>query len=169
MLLPMALVACSTTPPEGLQAVSPFDADRYLGRWYEIVRLDHRFERGLSHVSAQYDRDGDTIRVINRGYNVEDQVWEEAVGKARFAGSPNTGSLEVSFFGPFYGGYHVVALDPDYQWAMVTGDSSDTFWILARQPQLDDELMQQLTRQARAMDIAVEDWIRVKQDNPPAE
>ena len=61
-------------------------------------------------------------QVINRGYNADREQWKEALGRALFTGDSNRGSLKVSFFGPFYGGYHVVALDEvDYRWAMVVG------------------------------------------------
>ena len=107
------LSACFTTPPQGVAVVSPFDVKRYAGQWYEIARLDHRFERGLSDVSATYGLNADgTVSVVNRGFDTARGEWKEAKGVARFTGDPGTGSLRVSFFGPFYGGYHVIALDP---------------------------------------------------------
>ena len=122
LLLSLLLPACTGTP-EGVTPVGNFQLDRYLGKWYEIARLDHSFERGLSDVSAQYRRDSDGgVEVINRGYSADRQAWKEATGKARFIGEPTLGSLMVSFFGPFYGGYHIAALDErDYRWALVPG------------------------------------------------
>ncbi|MCU0937483.1 MAG: lipocalin family protein, partial [Gammaproteobacteria bacterium] len=103
---------CSTAPPEGVVAVTPFDVRRYEGRWFEIARLDHAFERGLTDVSAIYRlRPDGSVEVVNRGYDPSKGRWREAVGTARFTGAADRGSLKVSFFGPFYGGYHVVALD----------------------------------------------------------
>ena len=115
------LSACSTTPPEGMAAVTPFDIQRYVGKWYEIARLDHSFERGLSDVSATYrQQDDGSVEVLNRGYDSTRGEWRQAVGRAVFTGEPTRASLKVSFFGPFYGGYHVVALDQqNYRWAMV--------------------------------------------------
>jgi lipocalin len=106
------LSGCSTHPPSGVAVVTPFDVQRYEGKWYEIARLDHRFERGLTDISATYRRQPDgSVQVINRGYDGEDREWNQAVGGAFFTGDSQQGSLKVSFFGPFYGGYHVVALD----------------------------------------------------------
>ena len=112
------LSACSTTPPEGMAAVTPFDIQRYVGKWYEIARLDHSFERGLSDVSATYrQQDDGSVEVLNRGYDSTRGEWRQAVGRAVFTGEPTRASLKVSFFGPFYGGYHVVALDQqNYRW-----------------------------------------------------
>ena len=102
--------------PEGVTPVKNFQLERYLGKWYEIARLDHSFERGLSDVSATYRLQADgSVKVTNRGFDAERKVWKEAVGKALFTDDANHGSLKVSFFGPFYGGYHVVALDPLYR------------------------------------------------------
>lgn len=127
----------STRPPPGVTAVEPFDVQRYQGRWYELARLDHAFERGMTDVSATYTVQADgSVRVVNRGYMPATGQWREAVGKALFTGAPTTGSLKVSFFGPFYGAYHVAALDPDYRWALVLGPDTGYAWILARSKQL---------------------------------
>lgn len=145
-----ALTACTGVPPGGLQVVTGFDIARYEGRWYEIARLDHRFERGLSQVTAHYESQPDnTVRVVNRGFNTESDEWEEAIGRARFADSADSGALEVSFFGPFYGAYNIVDLDKTgYQWALVTGPSFNYLWILSRQPQMDPAVYQQLVQTA---------------------
>ncbi|MGP1684867.1 MAG: lipocalin family protein, partial [Giesbergeria sp.] len=105
----LTLSACATRPPKGVQAVTPFDVERYAGHWMELARIDHRFERGLVQTSAEYSRNDDgTIKVVNRGYDPKKKEWREAVGKARFVGEPTRAALKVSFFGPFYGGYNVV-------------------------------------------------------------
>jgi apolipoprotein D and lipocalin family protein len=155
--LPLLLVTLTlpflggcTSVPEGIQPVSGFEADRYLGTWHEIARLDHSFERGLEQVTARYDKRGDGgIAVLNRGFDPVKGVWKEAEGRAYFIGEPEIASLKVSFFGPFYGGYHVFALDPDYGWAMISGPSRDYLWILAREPRLPSPLLEDLVTRAR--------------------
>jgi len=119
------LMTGCTGIPEGLKPVTGFDLDRYLGRWYEIARLDHRFERNLSDVRAVYTRgENNTIQIINRGFNVKTRTWKQVEGRARFRSSDDIGSLKISFFGPFYGGYHIIALDrSEYNYAMVSGPS----------------------------------------------
>jgi len=144
------LLGGCTGVPEGVQPVRGFDLERYLGTWYEIARLDHAFERGLTDVSATYSRrDDGGVRVLNRGWDPGRGDWKEAEGKAYFIGPADVASLKVSFFGPFYGGYHVFALDPDYRWAMLSGPSKDYFWILAREPGLSDTVLHSLLAQAR--------------------
>jgi apolipoprotein D and lipocalin family protein len=171
LLLTTALVlglgACSTAPPQGATVVSPFDVQRYLGVWFEIARLDHSFERGLSRVSARYDlQDDGSIRVTNRGYSAAKGAWSEALGRAVFTGDSHTASLKVSFFGPFYGGYHVIALDPDYRWAMVLGPNTDYLWILARERQLPAGVRDRLIRQAQDLGVDTRDLIWVDQSTP---
>jgi apolipoprotein D and lipocalin family protein len=160
----LSLSACSTAPPPGVTVVTPFDLARYEGKWYEIARLDHSFERGLSDVSASYKQQADgSVQVINRGYDSQRGDWKQATGRALFTGDPQHASLKVSFFGPFYGGYHVVALDPQYRWSMVIGPDRDYVWILARDKQLSPDVREQLLDQARALGIAVERLIWVAQ------
>jgi apolipoprotein D and lipocalin family protein len=168
LVLLTAMTAC-TRVPEGLQPVTGFDVNRYVGKWYEIARLDHSFERGLQNVSAEYTLkpDGD-IAVLNRGYNTEEKQWDEEEGNARFVGDPHVGSLKVSFFGPFYGGYHVLALDHDYHYAMLTGPSRKYLWILSRQETLPEDVLQGLLHQAKVWGFDTDKIIRVSHA-PPAE
>ncbi len=155
---------CSTAPPEGVTAVTPFDVRRYEGRWYEIARLDHSFERGLTDVRATYRLQTDgSVEVVNRGYDPKKGAWREAVGRALFTGDPNRGSLKVSFFGPFYGGYHVVALDQQqYAWSLVIGPNRDYLWILAREKQLPEDVRARLLEEARRLGVDVGQLIWVE-------
>ncbi len=161
----LMLSACTGGPPGGLQIVQNFDLQRYQGEWFEIARLDHRFERGLSQVTANYAvQEDNSVRVTNRGLDENSQEWEEAIGKAKFVAAPDQGALKVSFFGPFYGAYNIVALDQEnYQWVMVTGPSYDYLWILARQPTLDASVYSMLVEIAATAGFAVEDLIVVAQ------
>lgn len=164
-VLALAMSACSTSPPPGAIAVTPFDVQRYAGKWYEVARLDHSFERGLSDVSATYQLQPDgSVQVINRGYDPARKAWKEAIGRARFLGDSKVGSLEVSFFGPFYGGYHVVALDEkNYRWAMVIGPDTDYLWILSRDATLPPGVRERLLVQARQLDVNTDALIWVAQ------
>ena len=167
-LLGLCLLAgCASTsaPPSGLQAVSPFDLARYQGHWYELGRLDNWFERGLTNVSANYSAQADgSVRVVNRGFDPSSGQWREAVGKALFTGPSSSASLKVSFFGPFYGGYHVVALDADYRWALVVGSDLSYGWILARDKQLNPTQRDDITARAKAMGIDTSALIWVTHD-----
>ena len=150
--------------PENVEPVDEFEVDRYLGRWYEIARLDHSFEKGLSQVTATYSprKDGG-IKVINRGYSVEKQQWKEAEGKAYFVGSNNEAYLKVSFFGPFYGSYVVFELDKkDYQYAFISGPDNDYLWLLARTPNVDSTLIAHFKSEASKRGFNAEDLILVE-------
>ncbi len=159
----------NTSPPPGVKAVTPFDLQRYQGRWYELARLDHSFERGMTDVSATYTPHADgSVRVVNRGFAAASGQWREAVGKALFTGAPTTGSLKVSFFGPFYGGYHVAALDPDYRWALVLGPDTSYCWILARDKQLDAAQRDAIVARAQALGVDTHAliWVTHKRQDP---
>ncbi|WP_213194830.1 lipocalin family protein [Desulfuromonas sp. AOP6] len=149
--------------PEQVRPVQGFDVDRYLGTWYEIARLDHSFERGLERVSAEYSRRGDGgVRVINRGFSPAENRWKEATGKAYFVREPSEGYLKVSFFGPFYGSYVIFELDHEnYQYAFVCGPDTSYLWLLARTPQVDEELLKRFTKSAAARGFAVDQLIFV--------
>ena len=142
-VLSLWLLAC-TGVPEGVDPVTGFDQNRYLGTWYEIARLDHSFEHGLSEVSAIYDVNPDgSIAVLNRGFDQEEGEWRDAEGFARFVQSPDIAHLKVSFFGPFYGSYVVFELGEDYDYAFVSGFNRSYLWFLARTPQVSEALRAQ--------------------------
>ena len=160
----LCLAGC-TGIPDGIEPVEDFELDRYLGTWYEIARLDHRFERGLSNVSAHYSmRDDGGVAVSNRGYRERDAEWDEAEGKAYFVGDSDVGRLKVSFFGPFYGGYNVFVLDDDYQYAMVAGPDRSYLWILSRTPIIDNSLRDELVLEAVNAGFDIEELIFVEHD-----
>jgi apolipoprotein D and lipocalin family protein len=147
----LLLTACAGIP-EGVEPVSGFDVQRYSGKWYEIARLDNWFEKGLDHITAEYNLNKDgSVSVTNSGFNGAEGKREVAYGKAYFIGNPNTGSLKVSFFGPFYGGYHIIELDRDYGHALIAGSNRDYLWILARQPALDQVIVQKLLTKAASL------------------
>ncbi|WP_164112540.1 MULTISPECIES: lipocalin family protein [Sphingobacterium] len=124
-----------------LPVIQNFELERYLGLWYEIARLDFYWERNLKNVTAEYslNKDG-SIKVVNTGVHIKTHKTKRSVGKAKFAGAQNEGALKVSFFGPFYSGYHIMHIDESYQHALVFGDNLDYLWILSRTKTIDTEI-----------------------------
>ena len=166
MVLALCLGSCGAMPGN-IKPVSDFELERYMGKWYEIARLDHRFERGLENVTATYSvmEDG-TVKVANRGLSSKNKEWNDAIGKARFAGDPNIGHLEVSFFGPFYGPYVIFDLDKNkenYQYAFVAS-SEKYLWFLSRTPTVSDEIKNKFLNAAQASGYNIEELIFVNQD-----
>lgn len=159
------LAGCQNlTPPRGIQPVTSFDINRYQGKWFEVARLENRFEKGLINVTATYRlQDDGTVQVINRGFNPTKQRWSESIGKARFTGKTDTAALKVSFFGPFYASYNVIALDEDYQTALVCGPNRSYLWILSRKPYLAAPTQERLIKQARQAGFATDELIWTKQ------
>jgi apolipoprotein D and lipocalin family protein len=162
----LAWMALRTPPrPASVQPVGNFDISRYLGRWYEVARIDQRFEKGLVRTRAEYSLGSNgSVQVVNRGFDPRRNRWQEARGKAQFVGSSDEAALKVSFFGPFYGGYNVVALDEQYRWAMVIGSSLDDFWILSRTPVLPGGVRQHLLAQAQQIGVDLDRILWVMQD-----
>jgi apolipoprotein D and lipocalin family protein len=162
-----AAVAGCTGKPDGVEPVRGFDVTRYGGEWFEVMRLDHRFERGLTNVTATYTlRPDGTIDVVNKGLDRSTCRWKAAVGRTEFQGEPNVASLSVTFFWPFAGGYHVVDLDrQDYGWALVSGPSRGYLWILARKPDLESDTVRRLVAHAQRLGFPVDELILVEHES----
>jgi apolipoprotein D and lipocalin family protein len=135
------LMSGCTGLPEGVSPVDGFDINKYMGKWYEIARLDHSFERNKHEVTAEKE-------------------WDEAEGKAYFVEGVDEGYLKVSFFGPFYGTYVVFELDKEsYQYAFVSGPDKSYLWLLARTPTVDDELISQFVEKSKTLGFNTDELI----------
>ena len=165
ILMLSAITSC-TGLPEEVYPVDRFDINRYLGKWYEIARLDHSFERGLNNVSAEYSlRDDGGLDVINRGYSSKTGEWKQADGKAYFVDESDKAHLKVSFFGPFYGSYVVFELDQaDYQYAFVAGYNKSYLWLLSRSPNVSKALLDRFIETAEKLGFDTAELIIVEHD-----
>jgi apolipoprotein D and lipocalin family protein len=163
LVVAMALLGGCVGIPDGVTPVEDFKLERYLGTWYEIARLDHSFEEGLSRVSAEYSLNDDGgVNVLNRGYSAEDSSWKDAEGKAYFVDREDQGYLKVSFFGPFYGSYVVFDLDHEnYQYALVCGPKKSYLWLLSRTPEMNKDQRDSLIAKAAALGFEVDKLIYV--------
>lgn len=161
-LLGAALLSLRGSIPKKAKPIDNFKLDRYLGKWYEIARFDYRFEKNLSNVTAEYSLNEDgTVNVVNRGFHKVKRQWKSAQGKAKFRKDKQKAALKVSFFGPFYSGYNVIAIDEDYQYALVAGESLKYLWILSRTPLLPTHIKQHYLNQAERVgyDISKLIWV----------
>jgi len=165
LLFVLLLTGC-VSMPENVKPVDNFRVERYLGKWYEIARLDHSFERGLTNVTADYSfQDGGGIKVLNRGYSAKENKWKEAEGKAYFVNRPDQGFLKVSFFGPFYGSYVIFDLDQEnYSYALVCGPDKSYLWLLARSPKINEYIKKRLIGKAAVLGFDTGKLIYVKHD-----
>jgi len=156
-LLAALLSGCAASTAD-IPAVRDFELERYLGTWYEIARLPHRFERDLDFVRAEYSRNSDgSVKVVNTG--VRDGEARTALGRAvpKDPGAkPPTGELRVSFFRPFYADYRIIELDPEYRYAVVTGSTRDHLWILSREPVMAKPRLSAILDRVKKLGFAVE-------------
>lgn len=152
--------AFKVTIPKGAKAVKPFDGDKYMGKWFEIARLDFKYEKGLSNVTATYTPGEEgMIQVDNRGYHRKKKKWKQSIGKARFVRDPQEARLKVSFFGPFYAGYNVIAIDEDYRFALVAGNDLNYLWILSRERAIPDNIKSRYLAKAEALGYDTDDLV----------
>jgi len=135
--------------PKKAVAVQPFDIEKYLGKWYEIARMDYMFEKHINYATAEYSLNEDgTVKVVNSGFNYKKQRVEESTGQAKFAGSNDEAKLLVSFFGPLYAGYNVVAIDNKYKYALVAGRNLNYLWILSREKKIPEKIKDEFLKKA---------------------
>lgn len=165
LLTTLFLGLCTTTICQTIDnsTITTFDLDRYLGKWYEVARYDHAFERNLVGTTAEYSlRDDGMIKVLNSGYLYTlDGKFKESVGKAKLNKNGKPGQLRVSFFGPFYSNYYILDLAPDYSYSVVGSSSPKYLWILSRTPQLKPEVQSKIVKglQQRGYDTSKLIWV----------
>lgn len=156
----LSFVGCNSSATVDNSAVNTLDISKFLGKWYEIARFDHKFERKLEHCIATYTmQDNGTIKVTNQG--IKDGKWKTTTGKAKITDEP--GVLRVSFFWPIYSDYRIMMLAPDYSYALVGGDNDEYLWILSRTPRLAKETCDKIVRNAQSRGYNTNNLIWVKQ------
>lgn len=157
------LNSCSVGIPKGATAVQNFNADKYMGTWYEIARFDYKFEKNMDNVTATYSKNPDaTIKVDNKGYNYVKKEWKESIGEAKFVKDPSEAQLKVSFFKPIWAGYNVVDIDEDYQYALVMGNNLKYLWILSRTKEIPEIIKQRFLTKAKNIGYKTDELIWVK-------
>ena len=102
--------------------------------------------------------------VLNSGYNFVKKKWSKADGLAKFRGDKIVAALKVSFFGPFYSGYNVVALDENYQYALIAGKNLDYLWILSRTKTIPEDIKTKYLKIAEEIGYDTSKLIWVKHD-----
>lgn len=139
LTLAFLFIACSSKNP-ALNTVKSVDLDKYLGKWYEIARYEHSFEKDCKNVTATYSlkEDGD-LKVVNSCTNINTNKTKEAIGTAYSTNETNS-KLKVSFFWPFYGDYWILDLDEKYSYALIGEASRKYFWILSRDKELNEDI-----------------------------
>ena len=161
--LSLPVLSMAQAPRYNNSPISDFNLSRYLGTWYEIARFDHSFERGMDNVMAEYLlRDDGKVDVLNSGW--KDGKYKVADGKAKQPDpSKNPAHLEVSFFMFFYNDYNVMMIDDDYQVVLVGSKSPKYLWILARTPEVSDNVMDKVLDEASERGYNIDDLIWVDQ------
>ena len=154
------LVSCNDTLTVDNTPIEKFDINRYLGKWYEIARFDHRYERGVELPRTTYTllEDG-TISVINVG--IKDGKLKEAKGIAELTDTPAL--LRVTFFRPFYDDYRILLLDKDYEYALVGSSSDNYLWVLSRTPKISEDTKGIILKEAQRRGYDTSKLIWVKQ------
>ncbi|WP_267405175.1 MULTISPECIES: lipocalin family protein [unclassified Chryseobacterium] len=157
--------SCSVGIPKGATAIQNFNAEKYLGKWYEIARFDYKFEKNMDNVTATYSKnEKGTIRVDNKGYDYIKKEWKESIGEAKFVNKETEARLKVSFFKPIWAGYNVIDIDENYQYALVVGNSTKYIWILSRTKEIPESIKQRFLEKAKNIGYNVDDLIWVKHD-----
>lgn len=157
------LNSCAMGVPKGATAVKNFKIDRYLGKWYEMARMDYRFEKNMNQVTATYSKkENGNIKVDNRGYDYKKDKWKESVGEAKFVKNPTIAELKVSFFKPIWASYNVIDIDDDYKYALVVGNNTDYLWILSREKTIPDSFKNRFLEKAKSLGFNVNELVWVK-------
>lgn len=162
------LASCQSIPKEA-RVITNFDAQKYMGTWYEIARIDFKHERNMNNTAAQYSlKDNGDIKVVNSGYNYVKETWKKREGNAKFRGAPTEGALKVSFFGPFYSGYNIIAIDEVYKYVLIAGKNHDYLWILSREQTIPASIKKQYLEIAQNAGYNTDDliWVDHNMQNP---
>lgn len=138
----------------GIPAVTNFDLEQYLGKWYEIERYEQDYQRNLECVTVEYSRnveDG-TVAVKNKGFLAKKDAYASFNAVAVISDpleDPVVGKLNVSYSSKASDISNYWIVETDYsKFAVVysctpiadTESVIEGYWLLSRAPQLTEEL-----------------------------
>lgn len=155
--------SCKTT--NELSTVKEVDINKYLGTWYEIARLPNSFEKDMKCVTATYSlKKNGKIKVLNKGFKITKNKYSSANGTAWTPNLDFPGQLKVSFFWPFSGNYYIIALDKNYQYALVGDPSRKYLWVLSRTSILNQKTYEMLVKLAKDKGFNTDNLLKISQD-----
>ncbi len=165
VLISGGIIMFSCSEKRHLKSVESVDLEKYMGRWYEIARFDHSFERGLKCVEANYTmREDGKVTVLNKGTDEKTGKLRSAQGIAKIPDSDLPGVLKVSFFWPFWGNYYIIDLDESYTYALVGEPSRKYLWVLARTKTLNDDVYNDLLKKADSLGFDTGQLLKILHD-----
>lgn len=163
-VLAIAGCACPHPARDVEPTVASVDLDRYVGRWYAVASLPAWFQRNCQCVTAEYSLQKDYVAVVNTcRKGGADGPLKVSTAKAFVVPETGNSRLKVQFFWPFKGDYWIIALDKDYQYAMVGHPSRGYLWILSRTPSMDEKTYADLLETARVKGYDVARLQRIPQ------
>ena len=168
VLSALLLGGCASLPRGlgPLRTVPAVDVQRYLGRWYEIARFQHRFEKSIVGATAEYSlRDDGRLQVLNSGFKKDlNGAYTQVKAVAWVPNAARPGALKVRFFGLFASDYLIFGLDQEnYSWALVGSNTRNFLWFLARTPEIGEELFSRMQEIARSQGYDLSGLYKVPQ------
>lgn len=157
LLSSILLLSCSSSPK--VEKNFDFSVEKYLGKWYEIKRFNHGFEKGLKEVTANYalEKNG-KISVINRGI---DSKNKESVfyAIAKQTEVPNFLKVYPNAFPLIGAQYNVAWISEDYKYAIVTSSSYKYLWFLSREKSIPLDIYNEMIQKAKTLGFKTENLI----------
>lgn len=156
------------TIPRKAVAVNPFEIDRFLGKWYEVARLDYKLDRNIINTSIDFSlKPNGNLRVVKRWYNYYKKRKEINIGMAKFAGPIYEGKMLLSFRKPLYFGYNVIGIDADYKYALVAGEDLRHLWLLSREHTVPENIRRAFIHKASLIGYDISKLVWVHQNEGP--
>lgn len=134
-----------------VQTVDYVDLTRYSGKWHQIAFFPTRFQGKCTvDTTATYTiRPDGKVGVLNECRTPEGKS-KSISGTARIEDRDSNAKLKVKFFWFVPAGdYWILALDPEYRYALVGEPARKYLWVLARTPSIQGSLYQELVKKAR--------------------
>ncbi|MDL2255078.1 lipocalin family protein [Parabacteroides sp. OttesenSCG-928-G06] len=155
------------TIPRKAVAINPFEVDRFLGKWYEVARLDYKFDRNIINTSIDFSlRYNGHLKVVKRWYNYYKKRKEIKIGTAKFIGPMYDAMMKISYRGPLYTGYNVIGIDPEYKYALVAGEDLRHLWLLSREHAMPEDIKKAFIHKAGMIGYDTSKLIWIDQNQP---
>ncbi len=158
----LCLVMTSATALAGSgdpATVSNLDYNQYAGKWFVIAHSPNPYLKDCVNSTAKYTPESSTSFAVYNVCNKANGSFSDIEGTATAASPSELGKLRIRYNFFIQTDYWVVAVDPNYQWAVTSEPGKKAMSILSRVAPMQPELLQSILNDLKSKGFPVQSLI----------
>lgn len=167
MFISTLLLACSSATYK--KTVAKVERDRFMGSWYVMAGRFTVFEKDAFNAIEKYQWNQKEQRIdikfeFNKGSL--DGPKKKIPQKGWIVDQETNATWAIQPIWPLKFGYLIIALDTNYEWTAIGVPDEDYLWIMARDPSMSREKIDEIIELVRREGYNTEKIVYVEHSKP---